>query len=39
MRCAEEEGEEGHDEVSGHGGNGCGSKVESRDGRNVRSGG
>ena len=39
MRRAKEEGEEGDDEVIGHGDDGGGSKVEGRDGRNARSGG
>lgn len=39
MRRAEEEGEEGDDEVSGHRDDGRGSKVEGREGRNARSGG
>ncbi len=38
VRRAKEEGEEGDDEVSGHGDDGRGSKVEGRDGRNARSG-
>ena len=39
VRRAKEEREEGDDEVIGHGDDGGGSKVEGRDGRNVRSGG
>ena len=39
VRRAEEEGEETDDEVSGHGGDGRGSKVEGRDSRNARPGG
>ena len=39
VRRAEEEGEEGDDEVSGHRGDGRGSKVEGGDGQKPRSGG
>jgi len=38
VRRAKEEGEEGEDEVSRHGDDGRGSKVEGGDGRNARSG-